>query len=143
MKITQSKEWYGKAKIITKFSAWLFCVIPTLIIAGIRLPSIVTEQPTQTLTGSGVIVIACLAYPIMKGFFKYFKNPSAWFIMWVLALTSLALYNLTRETLNALVWVFFAAAIGNSIGAILFKLSDIYAEKWKYVSQIEIIGGNK
>lgn len=139
MKITRSKEWYAKARIATRVCAWLCCVIPTALIALLKIPSIFTEQPTQTLTGSGIIVIACLAYPIMKGFLMIFKNPSAWLIMWVLAITSLALYNLSRETLNALVWVFFAAAIGNSAGAILFKLSEIYTEKWKFCGQIQVV----
>lgn len=143
MKITRSKEWYYRARIIVRVCAWLCCVLLPLTVGAIKLPKIVTEQPSQTLTGSAVMVIACCAYPILKGFFQLFKNPSAWFISWVLALTSLALYQLSRETLNALVWVFFAAAIGNSIGAILFKLSDIYGEKWKYCGQIEVIGGNK
>jgi hypothetical protein len=58
--------------------------------------------------------------------------------MWIMALATLALYRLSHETLGAFVVIFFTAAIGNSIGAILFALSKNFNEKWKYCGQIKI-----
>lgn len=140
MKITKSKEWYLWAKRVSWICAWLFCIVPTAVVGIIKLPAIVAPQPEQTLTGSAIVVIACCAYPVLKGFFRYFKNPSAWFIMWIVALITFALYRISRETLGAMVWIFFAAAIGNSIGAILFKLADNFNEKWKFCGEITLKG---
>lgn len=136
MKITKSKEWYYWASIITQGLAWLFCVLPTLVSGLINLPFIVSKKAEETLSGGAIVVIICCAYPILKGLLKALKSPSAWLILWILAFSTLGLYNVAHETLKAMVIVFFTAAIGNSIGAFLFWLSKKFDEKWKFCGQI-------
>lgn len=140
MKITKSKEWYYWARIITYASAWVFCIVPTFVVGLIKLPVIAPSNGSadSTLTGAFTFVLICCVYPIFKGLLRILKSPSAWLIMWLMALVTLALYRLSHETLGAFVVVFFTAAIGNSIGAILFALSKNFNEKWKYCGQIKI-----
>jgi hypothetical protein len=130
MTIGKSKEWYNRAHIITWVLAWFFCIVPTAITGYLELPQIVSvKDSATTLTGSAIVVIACCAYPILKGVLKMLKSPSAWLILWCIALITFALYNIPHNTLGAMVVIFFVAAIGNSIGAILFLVSKKFKEK--------------
>jgi hypothetical protein len=138
MKITKSKEWYYRAKIITWIIAWFCCIVPTAIVGAVKLPLVVTKQADETLTGSAIIVIACCAYPLLKGILKMLKSPSAWLIMWILTVVLYLIWLVPHETLGAVLSVFLTAAIGNSIGAILFWLSRQFDEKWKFCGQITV-----
>lgn len=140
MKITHTKEWYYHAKIITWIVAWICCIVPTAIMGAIKLPLVVTKQAEETLTGSAIIVLACCAYPLLKGLLKLLKSPSAWLIMWVVTVVTGLMYSVPHETLGAIFDVFLMSAIGNSVGAILFWLSRCFDEKWKYCGQINIGG---
>lgn len=141
MKITKSKEWYYRASIATAILAWIFCIVPTLIAGIIKLPIIATKSAENTLTGSFTIVLICCAYPLFKGLLKMLKSPSAWLILWIVTGITFLLYNISHETLGAMLIVFFVAALGNSIGAILFFLSRVFNEKYKFCGQVQIVGG--
>lgn len=136
MKITKTKEWYYRAKIITWIVAWICCVVPTAIVGGVKLPLVVSKEATETLTGSAIIVLICCAYPILKGLLKMLKSPSAWLILWIATVITWGMYSVPHQTLGAVLDVFLAAAIGNSVGAFLFWLSKKFDEKWKYCGQI-------
>ena len=136
MKVTRSKEWYYRAKVITWIVAWICCIVPTAIIGAVKLPLVVTKQAEETLTGSAIIVLACCAYPLLKGLLKMLKSPSAWLIMWIVTIVTGLMYSIPHETLDAILDVFIAASIGNSVGAILFWLSKRFDEKWKFCGQI-------
>lgn len=130
MKITKSPEWYFKAHWICFFTAWFFCIVPTLIVGYAKLPNIVVEQSAEkTLTGSAIIVFACAAYPLLKGILKLFKSPSAWLILWILAVFTYLLYSVPHETIEAMTIVFFVAAIGNTVGAVFFAVSKLMEKK--------------
>ena len=136
MKVTRSKEWYYRAKVITWIVAWICCIVPTAIIGAVKLPLVVTKQAEETLTGSAIIVLACCAYPLLKGLLKMLKSPSAWLIMWIVTIVTGLMYSIPHETLDAILDVFIAASVGNSVGAILFWLSKRFDEKWKFCGQI-------
>lgn len=140
MKITKSKEYYYRMYITFAVIGWIFCILPTLIVGYLKLPAIVVEKSADsTLTGGAILVIMCCAYPVLKGLFKLMKSPSAWFILWVVALISFALYNIPHDTLGAMVVIFFTAAVGNTVGAILFWLSRMMKEKCLLLGSI--VGG--
>lgn len=141
MKITKSKEWYYWAHMITTGVAWAFCIVPTLVAGYWQLPAIVSTKNETTLTGGAIVVIACCAYPILKGLLKALKSPSAWLILWIVAILTWGLYSISRETLGAMVVIFFTAAIGNSIGAVLFCLSRQFERKWVFCGQITVMNG--
>jgi hypothetical protein len=109
----------------------LLCVVPTAISGYLKLPAIVTTRAETTLTGAAMIVVACCAYPILKGVFWVLKSPSAWFIMLLLASVVTAFYYIPRETFAAMMVILWTAAIGNICGAVLFKISEIFEAKWK------------
>ena len=58
------------------------------------------------------------------------KSPSAWFILWLLFGVTFLLYNIEHSTLEAMVLILFVAAVGNTVGAVLFHLSKVFKEKW-------------
>ena len=144
MKITKSKEFYYRAHIITLLLAWVLCIVPTLIAGYIKLPAIVVERSADsTLTGGAIVVLACCAYPILKGLLKMLKSPSAWLILWIVALISFALYSIPHETLGAMVVIFFTAAIGNTVGAILFWVSKTMKEKCLLLGTLALSNGGR
>lgn len=136
----KSKNWYYRAYIITAIIAWILCILPTAIAGYIKLPQIVAiknvESTTETvLTGSAIVVLICCAYPLLKGVLKAFKSPSAYLILWIIFFMSLLLYKIPHETLGAFVLVFCVAAIGNTVGAILFFISKKFKEKWTVLNK--------
>ena len=133
MKVTKSKEWYYWASKIAWITAWVLCVIPTVITGVIKLPLFATKDASTTLTGSFMLVLVCAAYPIIKGILKLLKSPSAWFILWLLFGVTFLIYNIERTTLEAMVVILLVAAIGNTLGAILFAISKAWLEKWKFM----------
>lgn len=138
MTVTKSKQWYYWASKVAWITAWMFCVIPTVIVGAIKLPLFATTNASTTLTGSFMLVLVCAAYPILKGLLKVLKSPSAWFILWVLFAVTFLIYSIERKTLEAMVLILFIAAIGNSIGALLFALSKSWAVKWKFMDNTEV-----
>lgn len=139
MKITKSKSWYWKAHIITWLLAWVCCIIPTLVTGLIKMPVIVTENAENTLSGTFTFVLILCAYPLLKGALRLLKSPSAWLILWILTGILYLVYNVSHETLGALLVVVFVGALGNSIGAILFFVSRKSKEKWKYCGEVNVV----
>ncbi len=137
MKTTKSREWYYWAYVLTTAAAWIFCVVPTLIAGLIKLPATVTKEAETTLTGSFTLMLIIAAYPLLKGILKMFKSPSAWLIIWIVTGLTFLLWQIPRETIGAMFVVLLVAAIGNSVGAILFWLGQQFAEKWRYFGSIE------
>ena len=130
MTLTKSKEWYYWAHIITRVCAWVCCIVPTVIAGLAKLPLFATNEASTTLTGSFMLVLVCAAYPLLKGLLQMLKSPSAWLILWLLFGVSFMLYNIEHATLGAMVTVLFVAAIGNTIGAVLFWLEKRFKERW-------------
>lgn len=141
MKIKHSKQWYfWVSKLVWAVGA-ILCFVPTAIVGYLKLPAIVTTRADTTLTGAAILVLACCAYPMLKIVFHLLKSPSAWFILSVVALLTTAIYFIPKTTVYALVVVFWVAACGNIVGAILFKVAAVLKERWKYCGQIELMGG--
>lgn len=138
MKITKDKEWYYRANIITSLLAWIFCLFPTIIAAFIELPVFVHKDAETTLTGTFALAMICAAYPLIKGVLHYMKSPSAPVIMWVLFAILLMLYKLPQPSLKAIVVVIGVAAVGNTIGTILFRLAKTFKEKWMYCGEVSV-----
>ena len=139
MKITKSKEWYHKAYIIIYISAWFLCIVPTVIAGFTKLPVVATKDADSTLTGSFALALICAAYPIYKGIMKYLKSPSAPIIMWILFAGAYLLYKLSTETLGAIVVVLGVAAIGNTVGAVLFWLAKTFKKKRDFLNNGQIL----
>lgn len=138
MKITKSKEWYWNAYLIVTALAWVFCIVPTLIAGVVKLPVIATKNAESTLSGSFTIVLICGIYPLYKGLVKLIKSPSAPVIMWFLFGITFLLYKISHETLGAMVTIFFVAAVGNTIGALLFFISSKFKEKAMFLNHMPL-----
>ena len=139
MKITKSKQWYWNAYLIVTALAWVFCIVPTLIAGVIKLPVIATKNAETTLTGSFTLVLICCVYPLYKGLIKLIKSPSAPVIMWILFGITFLLYKISHETLGAMVTIFFVAAVGNTIGALLFMLARLFKTKMALFSTVPML----
>ena len=138
MKITKDKDWYYRAYILTAITAWIFCFFPTIIAAFVELPVFVHKEAETTLTGTFALAVICAAYPLIKGFLQYMKSPSAPVLMWVVFFVLLMLYRLPQPSLKAILVVIGVGAVGNTIGAILFKLSKIFKEKWQFCGEVSL-----
>ena len=138
-KIRHNKEWYFKAKFVLYWAAMALCIFPPLIAAIVKLPNIVvTKNAESTLSGVFVAAIICAAFPLYKAIIKLVKSPNAAVICWILFALMSLVSSMTAETIKALTFVFGAAAIGNTLGAILFKISKDFDELWKYCGQVQI-----
>lgn len=141
MRLTKSKRWYYTAYIITCVSAWVCCILPTLITGMIKLPMIATKDADSTLTGSFTLCLVCCAYPLYKGVVRLIKSPSAPLIMWILFALTYLLWKINHDTLGAMVTVFLVSAIGNTVGAVLFFVARAFKEKWRFCGEVTILGG--
>ena len=140
--IKHSKSWYFNAKLIAYWVGMAFCVLPPLIAGLVKLPSIVVEKNAEgTLSGVFVLAIICAAVPIYKAVIKLVKSPNAAVICWILFGLIALVDTMSPQTISALKFVFAFAAIGNTLGAICFKLSETFGELWKHCGQVEIVGG--
>ena len=138
MKITKSKEWYRRAHWIFYVSAWVACILPTLVAGIANLPLIATKNAESTLSGSFTVCLVMCIYPIYKGLVTLFKSPSAPVIMWILFILSFLLHKLAESALFAMVIVFGVAAVGNTIGAILFFVAKIFKQKYMFFDGGEV-----
>lgn len=58
--------------------------------------------------------------------------------MWFLFGITFLLYKITHETLGAMVIIFFVAAVGNTIGALLFFISRKFKEKAMFLNHMPL-----
>lgn len=137
-KIKHSKEWYYWAKLIAYGVGMIFCIVPTLIAGIVKLPLITKTTAESTLSGVFIICLICAALPLYKAVIKLIKSPNAAVICWLLFFLMFFINKMSKETIAGLTVVFACAAIGNTLGAICFKLSDEFAELWKYCGEIHI-----
>ena len=145
IKIKRSKEWYYWARLISYWLGIGFCVIPTLIAAGIELPVIVVKEADSTLSGVFVVAIVAAALPLYKALVKLLKSPSAAVICWILFGLMALVNSMEPKTIHGLTVVFLWASIGNTLGAICFKLSKEWENIWQHCGQVELTnlnGGN-
>lgn len=138
MKITKDKDWYYRAYILTAIVAWIFCFFPTIVAAFIELPLFVQKDAETTLTGTFALALICAAYPLIKGFLQYMKSPSAPVLLWLIFFVLTMLYRLPQPSLKAIIIVIGVGAVGNTIGAVLFKLSKIFKEKWQFCGEVSL-----
>ena len=140
--IKHSKSWYFNAKLIAYWVGMAFCVLPPLIAGIVKLPSIVVQKNAEsTLSGVFVLAIICAAVPIYKAVIKLVKSPNAAVICWILFGLIALVDTMSPQTISALKAVFAFAAIGNTIGAICFKLSAMFDDLWKHCGQVDIVSG--
>lgn len=137
-KIKHSKQWYYNAKIIAYGVGMILCIFPTLIAGLIKLPIITKSTADSTLSGVFIVCLICCALPLYKAVIKFIKSPNAAVICWVFFLLMFFVNKMSKETIAGLTVVFAFAAIGNTLGAIAFKLSDEFAELWKYCGEIHL-----
>ena len=144
-KIKHSKEWYYNARLIAYWVGMAFCVVPTLIAGLWMLPVIVVKDADSTLSGVFVVVVVCAALPLYKALIKVMKSPNAAVICWVLFALMALVNSMEKSTIEGLTVVFAFAAIGNTLGAVCFKLSKEFEELWRHCGQVEVTnlnGGN-
>lgn len=139
MKIRHSKEWYYRARIIAYWSGMALCVVPTLIAGILKLPVIVVKEAESTLSGVFVVAVICAALPLYKGLMKLLKSPSAAVICWILFALMFLADNMQPQTIHGLTVVFLTAAIGNTSGALCFKLSKEFEKLWEGCGQVEVM----
>ena len=73
------------------------------------------------------------------------KSPNAAVICWVLFGLMALVNSMEKQTIEGLTFVFAFAAIGNTLGAVCFKLSKEFEELWRHCGQVEVTnlnGGN-
>lgn len=145
-KIKHSKEWYYNARLIAYWVGMAFCVVPTLIAGILKLPVIVVKDANSTLSGVFVVVVVCAALPLYKALIKVMKSPNAAVICWVLFGLMALVNSMEKTTIEGLTFVFAFAAIGNTLGAVCFKLSKEWENIWQHCGQVEVTnlnGGDK
>ena len=144
-KIKHSKEWYYNARLIAYWVGMAFCVVPTLIAGILKLPVIVVKDADSTLSGVFVVVVVCAALPLYKALIKVMKSPNAAVICWVLFGLMALVNSMEKTTIEGLTVVFAFASIGNTLGAVCFKVSKEFEELWRHCGQVEVTnlnGGN-
>ncbi len=144
-KIKHSKEWYYNARLIAYWVGMVFCIVPTLIAGLVKLPLIATHDADSTLSGVFIVVLVCAALPLYKALIKVMKSPNAAVICWVLFGLIALVNSMEKGTIEGLTFVFAFAAIGNTLGAVCFKLSKEFEELWRHCGQVEVTnlnGGN-
>ena len=73
------------------------------------------------------------------------KSPNAAVICWVLFGLMALVNSMEKTTIEGLTFVFAFAAIGNTLGAVCFKVSKEFEELWRHCGQVEVTnlnGGN-
>ena len=110
-KIKHSKEWYYNARLIAYWVGMAFCVVPTLIAGILKLPVIVVKD----------------------------ASPNAAVICWVLFGLMALVNSMEKSTIEGLTVVFAFAAVGNTLGAVCFKLSKEFEELWRHCGQVEVV----
>lgn len=138
-KIKRSKEWYYNARLIAYWVGMAFCVVPTLIAGILKLPVIVVKDANSTLSGVFVVVVVCAALPLYKALIKVMKSPNAAVICWVLFGLMALVNSMEKSTIEGLTVVFAFAAVGNTLGAVCFKLSKEFEELWRHCGQVEVV----
>lgn len=138
-KIKHSKEWYYNARLIAYWVGMAFCVVPTLIAGLWKLPVIVVKDADSTLSGVFVVVVVCAALPLYKALIKVMKSPNAAVICWVLFGLMALVNSMEKTTIEGLTFVFAFAAIGNTLGAVCFKVSKEFEELWRHCGQVEVV----
>lgn len=145
-KIKHSKEWYYNARLIAYWVGMAFCIVPTLIAGLVKLPLIATHDADSTLSGVFIVVLVCAALPLYKALIKVMKSPNAAVICWVMFGLMALVNSMEKNTIEGLTFVFAFAAIGNTLGAVCFKLSKEFEELWRHCGQVEVTnlsGGDK
>jgi len=137
-KIKHSKEWYYNARIIAYCVGMVFCIVPTFIAGIVKLPLIATYDTESTLSGVFIVVLICAALPLYKALIKVVKSPNAAVICWVLFALMALVNSMEKSTIEGLTFVFAFAAVGNTFGAIAFKLSKEFEELWRYCGKVEV-----
>lgn len=142
-KIKHSKEWYYNARLIAYWVGMALCVVPTLIAGVLKLPVIAVKDADSTLSGVFVVCVVCAALPLYKALLKVIKSPNAAVICWVLFALMTLVNSMEKQTIEGLTFVFAFAAVGNTLGAVCFKLSKEFEELWRHCGQVEVMGINE
>ena len=104
-----------------------------------KLPVIVVKDADSTLSGVFVVVVVCAALPLYKALIKVMKSPNAAVICWVLFGLMALVNSMEKTTIEGLTFVFAFAAIGNTLGAVCFKVSKEFEELWRHCGQVEVV----
>ncbi|MBQ7912896.1 MAG: hypothetical protein IJ308_04010 [Clostridia bacterium] len=136
--IKRSKDWYYKAYLIAYVVGLIFCVLPTVASALVKLPVIASKSAESTLSGVFIVALIAAALPLYKALVKLLKSPSVAVILWLFFAAFFLVGKMTPETINGLTTVFLWAAIGNTLGVIAFKLSSMWKELWQYCGEVRI-----
>lgn len=139
--IKHEKEWYYKARVISWWVGLIFCVVPTLVVALLKLPVIASDNADSTLSGVFTVALVCAALPLYKALLRLIKTPNAAVICFILAFFVSLINGMEPGTRDGLELVLWVAAIGNTIGAICFHFAKEFEELWRYCGQVTLTGG--
>lgn len=138
MAAVKSREYYAKAGWIFHLAGIVLCVLPTLIAAFFSFPKIVSTKTETTLSGCFLTCLIIAIYPLFKLLVTKLKSPSAAVVTWIAFAVLSLISKMNMDTINALKWVFFVAAIGNTVGLLLFKISAHMKEKALLVGSVKV-----
>ncbi len=90
-----------------------------------QFPVWIDTSAKATMSGLFLIFAFLSCIPFIKQLKAYFKSPAAW-VMWLILL---ALFAALRNIINEMVIVCFFGAIANCVGAVIYKIGNIVANK--------------
>ena len=107
-----------KRKIL-RLLALLFCTVPPILATLLYFPLWRTRGGTAAISGFTLLLLLLSAMPVFKLIKQVFRSPSVP-LMWFFAFM---IFLLLSKIADEVTVIAFTGFIGNSIGAMLFKLA--------------------
>lgn len=130
---------YYKKYMICKVLGYILCVLPTLIAGLTVLPLVANRDAEQTLSALFIICLIITALPLYKWVRKQLKKESISVFLWVITALLWAVKTVPDKSVNGLFIVALTGAIGNTVGAIMFFISEKVKEKGILCGEIKVV----
>ena len=108
--------------VIFKTLGILACTVPPTVAILTYFPLWLGGSGTAVLSGVAVLLCTLAHVPLFRAFKRLFTSSATW-AMWLFIFILFLLLSKITEQMTVIAFVGF---ISNSIGAILFKIGDIY-----------------
>ena len=109
----------GFVKFILHILALSLCVLPPALATLFYFPLWQSRSGLAILSGGTVLLIALSALPLLKFIGKKIRSAASW-VMWSFIFI---IFFLLREIADEMTVISFFGAVGNILGAILFKIA--------------------
>jgi hypothetical protein len=90
-----------------------------------QFPLWVEQSAEATMSGLCLVLLGLSVLPFLKQLQEYFKSPSAWVVWGIIFVLLLMLRNIIDQILV----VSFAGLVANAVGAGVYNIGKIVAEK--------------